>query len=51
MKFDGNYRQETWETLDGVYRTTFVVDDGQVTIDYDLLAEVLTERDMERVDA
>lgn len=53
MKFDGNYRIETWQKeVDGqTVRSSFVVDDEQVTATYGLWSEILTELGFSRVDA
>jgi hypothetical protein len=53
MKFDGNYRTEEWEkTVDGRRLLSgFVVDDEQVTLTYELWAEILTDLGFTKVDA
>jgi hypothetical protein len=49
VRFDGNYRDETWSRSvesDDVVETrffTFTVDDEQVTLSYELWADVLDQ--------
>ena len=54
MKIDGNYRNETWERSTSTGETlvsSFVVDDEQVTLTYELWAEILTDLGFTKVSA